>query len=51
MTRTHDAELKTLQGQPLSSFGALACRPDPYRNDAAPGRRLLAEPGRPVTRW
>jgi hypothetical protein len=51
MARIRTAE-RTLQGRPLSSFGALACTPGQYldREDQAE-RRELANAGRSVVRW
>ena len=43
---------RTLQGRSLSSFGALACTPGQYLDhEDQPGRRELANAGRPVVRW
>jgi hypothetical protein len=50
MARTFTAE-RTLQGRSLSSFGALACTPGQYLEHEKPGRRELANAGRPVVRW
>ena len=51
MARILTAERK-LQGRSLSSFGALACTPGQYLDhEAKPGRRELANAGRPVVRW
>jgi hypothetical protein len=51
MTRIRTTE-GTLQGQSLSSFGALACLPGQYLDhEAKPERRELANAGRPVMRW
>jgi len=51
MARMLTAE-RTLQGSSLSSFGALACTPGQYLDHVdQPGRRELANAGRPVVRW
>jgi hypothetical protein len=50
MARISSAE-RMLQGQPLSSFGVLACQPGSYLDHEKPGRRDLAKAGRPVVRW
>jgi hypothetical protein len=51
MARIRIAE-RTLQGRSLSSFGALACTPGRYLDhEDQPGRRELANAGRPVVRW
>jgi hypothetical protein len=51
MARIRTAE-RTLQGRSLSSFGALACRLGQYLDhEDQPGRRELADAGRPVLRW
>ncbi len=51
MARIRTAE-RTLQGRSLSSFGALACTPGHYLDhEDQPGRRELANAGRPVVRW
>ena len=51
MARILTAE-RTLQGQSLSSFGAYACQPGQcLDHEAKPGRRELANAGRPVVRW
>jgi hypothetical protein len=51
MARIFTAERK-LQGRSLSSFVALACASGQYLDhEAKPGRRELADAGRPVVRW
>jgi len=50
MARIHTAE-RTLQGQPLSSFGAFACTAGYLDHEAKPERRELAEAGNPIVRW
>jgi hypothetical protein len=51
MARIFTAE-RTLQGRSLSCFGALACTPGQYLgHEDQPGRRELADAGRPVVRW
>ncbi|MGH9151659.1 MAG: hypothetical protein ACRD03_04545 [Acidimicrobiales bacterium] len=51
MARIRIAE-RTLQGRSLSSFGALGCTPGQYLDhEDQPGRRELANAGRPVVRW
>jgi len=51
MARKLTAE-RTLQGQALSSFRALACLSGPYLDhEIKPGRRSSANTGRPVVRW
>ena len=51
MARIHTAE-RMLQGRSLSSFGALACTPGQcLEHEDQPGRRQLANAGRPVVRW
>ena len=50
MARHRTAELMLL-GLPLSSFGALACRPGSLDHEQQPGRRDLALTGDPVERW
>jgi hypothetical protein len=51
MARIRTAE-RTLQGRSLLSFGALACTPGHYLDhEDQPGRRELANAGRPVVRW
>jgi hypothetical protein len=51
MARKPFAE-RTLQGRSLSSFGALACLPGiDLDHEITPGRRELADGGRPVVRW
>jgi hypothetical protein len=51
MARILTAE-RTLQGRTLSSFGALACPTGQYlKHEDQPGRRELANAGRPVVRW
>jgi hypothetical protein len=43
---------ESLQGQPLSSFGATACQDGDRLNiESTPGRRTAADAGRPVVRW
>ena len=50
MARIFTAE-RTHQGRTLSRFGALACSPGRYLDHEKPGRRELANAGRPVVRW
>jgi hypothetical protein len=51
MARIFTAE-RTFQGRPLSSFGAFACTPGQHLDhEDQPGRRELANAGRPVVRW
>lgn len=51
MARIRFAE-EMLQGQSLSSFGALTCLPELYPNHRDKReRRELADTGRPVERW
>lgn len=51
MARIHTAD-QMLQGQSLSSFGALTCLPDLYPNHRDKReRRELADTGMPVERW
>jgi hypothetical protein len=51
MARIFTAE-RMLQGRPLPSFGAFACTPGQYLDhEDQPGRRELANAGRPVVRW
>src|SRR6266545_6802487 len=51
MARIRTAE-RTLRGRSLLSFGALACTPGQYLDHKdQPGRRELANAGRPVVRW
>jgi hypothetical protein len=51
MARIRTAE-RTLQGRSLSSIGALACIAGRYLDhEDQPGRRELANAGRPVVRW
>jgi len=51
MARIRIAE-RTLQGRSLSSFGALACTPGHFLEyEDQPGRRELANAGRPVMCW
>jgi len=51
MARTSTAELM-LRGTASSSFGATACLPGRYLgHEDQPGRRDLAQAGKPVVRW
>jgi hypothetical protein len=51
MARTLAAE-RTHQGRSLSRFGARACTSGHYLDhEDQPGRRRLANAGKPVVRW
>jgi hypothetical protein len=51
MARIRTAE-RTLQGQALSSFGAVACLSGSHLDhEMNPERRDAADTGRPVVRW